>query len=143
MKLAELQLFQEGTSSPSDIKIDYEKLKIDYDNLSKYFSKFKEELVSPKEKLPDVVSWIDKFKNKGKDGLGFNHKKRNKKKKYVEMPSDKFCSFCGKKGHIVTDCSSKNEQKSMNSAYVKKIWKLKENASETKEPKQDWVPPTN
>ncbi|XP_021768489.1 coiled-coil domain-containing protein 186-like [Chenopodium quinoa] len=90
-----------------------------------------------------VPKWISEAQTRRTEGLGFNHKKKNsgKKKKYVELPSETVCSFCGKSGHKDTDCKRKELKSTKNIAYV---WQKKnEFAVSTKEPMKDGVPESN
>ncbi|XP_021748102.1 coiled-coil domain-containing protein 186-like [Chenopodium quinoa] len=90
-----------------------------------------------------VPKWISEAQTRRTEGLGFNHKKKNsgKKKKYVELPSETVCSFCGKSGHKDTDCKRKELKSTKNIAYV---WQKKnEFAVSTKEPMKDRVPESN
>ncbi|XP_021741922.1 uncharacterized protein LOC110708121 [Chenopodium quinoa] len=90
-----------------------------------------------------VPRWISEAQTRRTEGLGFNHKKKNsgKKKKYVELPSETVCSFCGKSGHKDTDCKRKELKSTKNIAYV---WQKKnEFAVSTKEPMKDGVPESN
>ena len=139
MELAELKLFiTKGTSPSTSIKRDFEKLKSNYENALSENLVLKKELESSRNKLLDLVSWIQKYQNKGRDGLGFNHKKKNKnKKKYVDLPSSKICSYCGNSGHIVPDCSIKEERIERTTYIIKQVWKVKSDSNPTKEPKQD------
>lgn len=118
-------------------------MKIDLEIALKENLELKEKLSSSKEKLPYVVSRIEKVQNKGKNGLGFNHKKHLKKKKYVDLPSNKVCSYCGNSGHLVDGCYSRRNKLDKNSVYVKKVWKEKNDSCLSEEPKKDWVPPTD
>ena len=53
----------------------------------------------------DVPKWIERQQTKRKKCLSFeNHKKWNKPKKYVDLPSDKICMYCGKIGYYITQC---------------------------------------
>ncbi|XP_021727221.1 uncharacterized protein LOC110694357 [Chenopodium quinoa] len=47
-----------------------------------------------------VPKWVQEAQTKRSEGLGYVHKKKSngKKKKYVDLPSETVCSFCGKKG---------------------------------------------
>nr|ABH08430.1 putative integrase [Beta vulgaris] len=69
--------------------------------LKEQICSLKKELVVARNrgKIMKVPKWIEKPQTKRKEGLGFeNYKKRNKTKKYVDLPSDKFCMYCGKVG---------------------------------------------
>ena len=87
--------------------------------------------------LPDPVSWIQKYKNERRSGLGFNHKKKNKMKKNVDLPSSRICSYCGNSGHLVSDSSSREEHIEMNTQLVRQVWKVKRNTSPAEEPKSN------
>ncbi|XP_021756126.1 coiled-coil domain-containing protein 186-like [Chenopodium quinoa] len=90
-----------------------------------------------------VPKWISEAQTRRTEGLGFNHKKKNsgKKKKYVELPSETVCSFCGKSGHKDTECKRKELKSTKNIAYA---WQKKnESAVSTKEPMKDGVPESN
>ena len=80
----------------------------------------KKELGFYRNKLPDPVSWIQKYQNKGRDGLSFNDKKENIKK-YVDLRSSKICSYCGNSRHIVSDCSTMEERIKRNTYLVKQV----------------------
>ena len=68
-------------------------------------------------------------------------KHKGKKKKYFDLPSQKLCNFCGKTGHLESTCVKKLHIDEKNAKYV---WKKKSDSSSTsKEPKNDWVPPTD
>lgn len=90
-----------------------------------------------RNKRPDALSWIQKYQNKRRDGLGCNHKKKNKKKKYVDLPSSKICSYCGNSGHIVSNCSTNEERIKRNTYLIKQVLKEKDHLSPQKEPKQN------
>ena len=52
-----------------------------------------------KGKIKDVPKWILDARIKNTKGSGYN--KNNKKKKvYIDLPSSKICTFCGKTGHL-------------------------------------------
>ncbi|XP_021731313.1 coiled-coil domain-containing protein 186-like [Chenopodium quinoa] len=89
-----------------------------------------------------VPKWIFEAQTRRTEGLGFNHKKKSssKKKKYVELPSETVCSFCGKSGHKDTECKRKELKSTKNMTYV---WKKKESAVSTQEPMKDGVPESN
>jgi len=106
----------------------------------------KKELVVARNrgKIMKVPKWIEKPQTKRKEGLGFeNYKKRNKTKKYVDLPSDKFCMYCGKVGHYINQCQLKSEMIGKNVTVSKKKWVVKTNPSQEQEPTKDGVPSTN
>ena len=76
------------------------------------------------------------------EGLVFVYAKhKGKQKKYVDLPSNKICSFCGKTGHYENGCNKKELAQKKN---IKQVWvKKNDTVSTTKEPKETWVPPTN
>lgn len=120
LELAELTLLvPEGTCPSTSTRTNFEKLKFDYETVSNENLTLRKELESSGNKLLDLVSWIQKYQNTGRDGLGFNHTKKNKPKKYVDLPSDKIRSYCGNNGHIVLDCSTREERIERNNHIVK------------------------
>ena len=82
---------------------------------------------------------------KEKNSKGLNYFKNNKKKKvYVDLPSDKICSFCGKTGHLKDQCTKTEQHTVSNRNYVDNIWIKKDDSCKIdKEPKKAWVPVTN
>ena len=89
-----------------------------------------------------MSQWLEKAQAKRTEGLGYVHSKdKGKKKKYVDLPSQKLCNFCGKIGHLERTCIRKLRGDEMNFKYV---WKKKsDDTSTSKEPKDDWVPPSD
>ena len=106
--------------------------------------KLKYELNSrEKGKINEIPKWILNAKTKGKEGLGYV--KNNKKKNfYVDLPSNKVCSFCGKTGHLKDQCIKRKQHNKANKIYVENMW-IKKNDSCVidGEPKEYWVPVPN
>ena len=46
--------------------------------------------------------------------------KPNRKSKYVDLPANRLCMFCGKSGHLTHDCIHKAKVEQKNFIYVKK-----------------------
>ena len=71
----------------------------------------KKELVVARNrgKVMVVPKSIERSQTKREEGIGFeNHKKRNKPKKYVDLPSDKICMYYGKNRSLHNSMSTKN-----------------------------------
>ena len=82
---------------------------------------------------------------KEKNSKGLNYFKNNKKKKaYVDLPSERICSFCGGTGHLKDQCTKREQYTVSNRNYVDNILiKKKDSCKIDKEPKTAWVPVTN
>ncbi|XP_021721340.1 uncharacterized protein LOC110688888 [Chenopodium quinoa] len=63
-----------------------------------------------------VPKWVQEAQTKRTEGLGYGHKKKStgKKKKYVDLPSETVCSFCGKQEHRSEECTKKANQYNKN-----------------------------
>ena len=71
-------------------------------------------------------------------------KNDKKKKVYVDLPSSKIYSFCGKSGHLKHQCIKKEQHIKANKNYVERIWIKKCDSSIVdKEPKDEWAPVPN
>ena len=79
---------------------EFLKMKSELESSRTEIEKLKYELnYREKGKNNEIPKWIINAKTKGKEGLGYVTD--NKKKKfYVDLPSNKVCSFCGKTGHL-------------------------------------------
>ena len=79
---------------------DFQNLKINLESNQTDNDKLKLELNSrEKGKIKNVSKWILNAKSKNLERL--NYFKNNKRKNvYVDLPSDKVCSFCGKTRHL-------------------------------------------
>ncbi|XP_021764897.1 uncharacterized protein LOC110729471 [Chenopodium quinoa] len=90
-----------------------------------------------------VPKWVKEAQTKRTEGLGYVHKKKStgKKKKYVDLPSETVCSFCGKQEHRSEECTKKAKQYNKNVNYV---WQKKSDSNvSTQEPMNERVPATN
>ena len=112
---------------------DFNKLKVNYERL-------RENLDKPPQKnnQSKVLNWFDKNQSRNRSGVGFNHKKKNRSKNYVDLPSSKVCTYCGETGHVRYSCCRKNNVLDRNIRMLKQMWVVKSDVS--KEPKEDWVP---
>ncbi|XP_021713456.1 uncharacterized protein LOC110681610 [Chenopodium quinoa] len=123
---------------------DFEKLNYDLDELRIEKAKLEKELELRKERSISqfgIPKWIENAQTKRTEGLGFIRSKHKGKKKYVDLPSYKVCTFCGKTGHLVATCYKKEQSVSKN---VRQVWVKKSDiASTSKEPKETWVPESN
>ena len=136
-----------NASSDSEVPLknyypDFQKFMSDFETLKLEKKNLEEELERAR-KGKEVVNqgvppWITKAKSKKNEGLG---SKKEKKKKRVELPSSKVCFYCGLTGHFVNTCAKKIKDSQKN---VRQVWMKKSDiVSETKEPKDAWVPPSN
>ncbi|XP_021718968.1 uncharacterized protein LOC110686665 [Chenopodium quinoa] len=103
---------------------DFEKLKYDLDELRIEKAKVEKELELRKERSISqfgIPKWIENAQTKRTEGLGFISSKHKGKKKYVDLPSYKVCTFCGKTGHLVATCNKKEQSVSKN---VRQVWVL-------------------
>ena len=82
---------------------------------------------------------------KSKNSKSVDYFKNNKRKKvYVDLPSDKICSSCGKIGHQKDQCTKREQHTVSNINYVDNIWiKKVDSCKINKEPKKAWVPISN
>ena len=96
-----------------------------------------------KGKIKDVPKWILDARTKSTEGVGYN--KNNKKKKvYVDLPSSKVCTFCGKTRHLKYQCAKREQHDNSNKIYVNCIWiKKYDSCLIDKEPEKDRVPDSN
>ena len=96
-----------------------------------------------KGKIKSVPKWIQEAKSKNSKRL--DHFKNSKKKKvYVDLPSDRICSFCGGTGHLKDQCTKREQYTVSNRNYVDNVWTKKTDSCKIdKEPKTAWVPVTN
>ena len=60
-----------------------------------------------KGKIENVPKWILNAKSKNSERLDY-FKNNKKKKVYVNLPSERICSFCGKTGHMKTNVPKGN-----------------------------------
>ena len=96
-----------------------------------------------KGKINEVPKWILDAKTKSKEGLGYV-KNNRKKKVYVDLPSSKICSFCGKNGHLKYQCVKREQHTKANKTYVECLWiKKYDSCIIDREPKDDWVTEPN
>ena len=86
---------------------EFQTMKLDLDSCKIENEKLKHELnLRGKGKINEAPKWILNAKTKSTEGLGYV--KNNKKKKvYVDLPSSKVCSFCGKSGHLKFQCAKR------------------------------------
>ncbi|XP_021747445.1 uncharacterized protein LOC110713294 [Chenopodium quinoa] len=106
---AEVSLSSSSESLPK-FNEDYEKLKCDLDELRIEKEKLEKKLELRKERNISqfgIPKWIENAQTKRTEGLGFIRSKHKGKKKYVDLPSYKVCTFCGKTGHLVATCNKK------------------------------------
>ena len=132
------------TKPIQDINTELKEMKLDLESAKNENEQLKLELNSRgKGKIKDVPKWILNAKTKGTEGLGYN-KYDKKKKVYVDLPSSKVCSFCGKTGHLKHQCLKKEQHNKTNQIYVDRVWiKKYDSCIIDMEPKDGWVPPTN
>ncbi|XP_021754301.1 uncharacterized protein LOC110719605 [Chenopodium quinoa] len=100
---------------------DFEKLKYDLDELRIEKAKLEKELEFRKERNISqfgIPKWIENAQTKRTEGLGLIRSKHKGKKKYVDLPSYKVCTFCGKTGHLVATCNKKEQFVSKNVRQV-------------------------
>ena len=133
-----------NAASIKDLCIDFQNQKINLESNQTNNDKLELELNSrEKGKIKNVPKWILNAKSKNSEGL--NYIKNNKKKKvYVDFPSSKVCTFCGKTGHLKIHCAKREQHIVSNRNYVDCIWIKKVDSCQIeKEPKKDWVPNSN
>ncbi|XP_021750214.1 uncharacterized protein LOC110715901 [Chenopodium quinoa] len=123
---------------------DFEKLKYDLDKLRIEKVKLEKELELRRERSISqfgIPKWIENSQTKRTEGLGFIRSKHKGKKKYVDLPIYKVCTFCGKIGHLVATCNKKEQSVRKN---VRQVWVKKSDIASTfKESKETWVPESN
>ena len=73
-----------------------------------------------KGKIKNVPIWILNAKSKNSEGLDY-FKNNKKKKVYVDLPSDKVCSFCRKTGHLKIQCIRREQHTVSNRVYVDRM----------------------
>ena len=150
VELAQLKL---GIDTPdSEVPIasqlpNFEKLKSDLEEVKIKNQTLEEELVRArrgKEVINNgIPSWIANIHNKNKEGLGYKKKSR-RNKKYVDLPSQKLCYYCGSTGHLKAACPKRNKDTLKNTEHAEQVWlKKSESSSKTMEPKETWVPEIN
>ena len=104
---------------------DLEKLNDDLVTVREQKEKLEKELEigrnSKKKEPMKIPKWVESAQTKRTEGLGYVYKKKNVKKKYVDLPSRKLCSFCGNTGHLSNTCSTKEKKHLMNESYVKQV----------------------
>ncbi|XP_021743854.1 uncharacterized protein LOC110709902 [Chenopodium quinoa] len=124
-KLANTEVSPSSSSeSLPKLNEDFEKLKYDLDELRIEKAKLEKELEHRKERSISqfgIPKWIENAQTKRTEGLGFIRSKHKGKKKYVDLPSYKVCTFCGKTGHLVATCYKKEQSVSKN---VRQVWVL-------------------
>ena len=127
-----------------DFSIDFQKLKTDLESNKAQNEKLKLELNSRgKVKIKDVPKWILDARTKSTENLGYNKNNKNKKV-YVDLPSSKVCTFCGKTRHLKFQCAKKERHDKSNKIYFDRIWiKKYDSCLIDKELKEDWVPASN
>ena len=119
------------------MKINLESNQADNDKLELEFNS------KGKGKIKNVSNWILNAKSKNSEGLDY-HKNNKKKKVYVDLPSSKVCTFCGKTGHLKIQCVKREQHIVSNRNYLDRIWINKVDSCQIdKEPKNDWVPDSN
>jgi len=95
----------------------------------------------------DALNWLNTHYNRGRKGLGSvkRHTVYPCNRKYVGLPENIVCYYCGKTGHVRYTCSSREHAFKKNYGYVKQIWVRKEDLSMPRRmgPKKIWVPKTN
>jgi len=133
------------SSSSSKFNKDFEKLKRDLEEIRFEKAKLEKELEIKKNRETGqyiIPKWIENAQTKRTEGLGYVHTKhKGKQKKYVDLPRNKVCFFCGKTGHYDKTCNKKELAQIKN---AKQFWiKKDDSASLSMEPKETWVPPPN
>ena len=125
-------------ASINDLCSNFQNLKINLESNQTDNDKLELELNSrEKGKIKNVPKWIQNAKSKNSDGLDY-FKNNKKKKVYVDFPSDKVCSFCGKTGHLKIQCIKREQHTVSNRDYVDRIWIKKVDLCQIdKEPKKD------
>ena len=109
-------------TSINDLCSDFQKLKINLESNQAANNKSKLELNSRgKRKIKNVPKWILNAKSKKSEGLDY-HKNNKKKKVYVDLPSSKVCTFCGKTGHLIIQCAKTEQHTISNRDYVYHTW---------------------
>ena len=106
VKLTQYKLMNSDISSSSSSSDQLLKFNVDFENLKNELSTLKtqkdqleSELNARKDKSIDpkvIPKWIAEAQGKRTEGLGYMTKRKGKQKKYVELPSMKVCTFCGK-----------------------------------------------
>ena len=127
-------------TSINELCTDFQKLKINLESNQAENETLELELNSKgKGKIKNVPKWILDNKTKSTEGLDYN--KNNKKKNiYVDLPSSKVCTFCGKIRHLKFQCAKREQHDDSNGSYVDRIWIKKNDSCQIdKEPKKDWV----
>ena len=114
-----------NNTSMHDFCTDFQKLKIDLESNKAENENLQLELNSRgKGKIKNVPKWILDASTKRTEGLGYN--KNNKKKKvYVDLPSIKVCTFCGKTRHLKIQCAKREQHDNSNKIYVDHIFGLR------------------
>ena len=74
-----------------------------------------------KGKIKNVPKWIEEPKSKNSKRLDY-FKNNKKKKVYVDLPSDRIYSYCGKTGHLKDKCTKREQHTVSNKNYVDNIW---------------------
>ncbi|XP_021727789.1 uncharacterized protein LOC110694897 [Chenopodium quinoa] len=92
--------------------VDSENLKNELSTLKTQKDQLESELNARKDRSIDpkvIPEWIAEAQGKRTEGLGYMTKRKGKQKKYVELPSMKVCTFCGKTGHLYGYCRIREE----------------------------------
>ena len=96
-----------------------------------------------KGKIKITPKWILDAKSKKSQGLKY-FKNNKSKKAYVDLPRDRYCTFCGKAGHLKEQCTKREQYTVSNRNYVDNIQIDKYDSCKIdKEPKKVWVPIIN
>ena len=123
---------------------EFQEMKLKLESYEKENEYLKDKMnLKGKGKINEVPKLILDAKTKSKEGLGCV-KNNRKKKVYVDLPSSKICSFCGKSGHLKHQCVKREQHNKANKTYVERIWiKKYDSCIIDREPKDDWVPDPN
>ena len=79
-------------------------------------SKFELTRLTKWNKSSEAMNWVLENQNKGKQGLGFKKPlpPYNPKSKYVALPCNMLCTFCGETGHVKQKCINVSKAKAKN-----------------------------
>ena len=94
-------------ASINDLSSAFQKFKINLESNQTDNDKLELELNSKaKGKIKNVPKWILNAKPRNTEGPDY-HKNNKKKKVYVDLPSSKVCTFCGKTRHLNIQCAKR------------------------------------
>ncbi|XP_070009568.1 uncharacterized protein [Nicotiana sylvestris] len=68
----------------------------------------------------DALSWLHEHHSSNKRGLGYGipAPKWDPKSKYLTLPENKICTYCGKIGHYKSECIAKEKASQKNKEFV-------------------------